>query len=299
MNSMSKITLFSTLLIMLCAFSMSSFAQDKKEEKTDPKIEKQINLLSEDPAFISSMNGIMKIMSGMKKGFQTMPSEQRDEFVKELRTYVKKHENMKDDAGKELLKRLSETSGVSMDDFETVIKSTDGLLDRYPVIGQGPAATAQAMYSSKGIEYNFSDVDPDRECDEACQCIRDCREEARIATNRAGFDAFIDVATNPSVSTFIRWFALGIKIHEIQEAEVECEKLCQDWPPGFDCQSDSECEGDEYCHKPIGNPVNSCWPKKALGDPCSGDRKCLSGCCKYHFMSNPIQMVCRPAGRCN
>ena len=60
------------------------------------------------------------------------------------------------------------------------------------------------------------------------------------------------------------------------------------------------CEEDEYCWKGVlGIGGDECRPKKENGKVCSGDHKCLSGCCKYHFPSHPVSKVCRPASKCN
>lgn len=80
----------------------------------------------------------------------------------------------------------------------------------------------------------------------------------------------------------------------------DCIAICNGWEPDNECKSDPDCDDDEFCHKgPLTIGDNVCKPKKANGKVCSRDGKCKSGCCKYHFLSHPLSMVCRPANKCN
>lgn len=90
-------------------------------------------------------------------------------------------------------------------------------------------------------------------------------------------------------------------VAELQAALTTCLATCDGTVGDLDfCGDWDVCEEDEYCWKGVlGIGEDHCEPKKENGKVCSGDHKCLSGCCKYHFPSHPVSMVCRPASKCN
>jgi hypothetical protein len=80
----------------------------------------------------------------------------------------------------------------------------------------------------------------------------------------------------------------------------DCQDICRGEDPDGECDSDADCEKNEWCDTgTLGFGDNVCKPDKHIGEVCSRDAKCLSGCCKYDFWQNPVSMTCNPASDCN
>ncbi|MCH9686021.1 MAG: hypothetical protein K0V04_31590 [Deltaproteobacteria bacterium] len=94
---------------------------------------------------------------------------------------------------------------------------------------------------------------------------------------------------------------LNATLAEAQAERDECIAACDGIIIDVDvCGGDSVCEQDEYCWTGVfGIGDDECRPKKKQGKVCSNHAKCLSGCCKYHFLSHPVSKTCRPANKCN
>lgn len=298
-----RVTLLCFALIITSGVALQAQAQSEKE------IDQAVEALSQDRALRQLHDRAFEVVEAVYAGLEKMLARERNRLIKDLRSFVERRGSPESEQGQKLMKQLQQISGVTEKDLRELGRLGQGLRERHPIVKSGPAATGQADYKVNGMEYRLRSINPDESCEaehgEAiCACIDACYEEARVAANQAGYEWAWDMITSfPSIDSFLGFFILWIDVHEIHEEQIDCLKACDVdgsvYGEDFDCQSDADCEADEYCHKPIGNPVNSCYPKKELGMPCSGDRKCESGCCKYHLFTNPLQMVCRPSDKCN
>lgn len=93
---------------------------------------------------------------------------------------------------------------------------------------------------------------------------------------------------------------LAITMAVADKNRDDCIDVCYGLNPDGECSDDWDCDDSEFCWKgPAGLGDNECRDKKELGQVCSRDGKCESGCCKYDFWVNPIQFTCQPAQDCN
>ncbi len=93
---------------------------------------------------------------------------------------------------------------------------------------------------------------------------------------------------------------LNLTLAEAQAERDECLAACDGIIIDLDVCGGDVCESDEYCWTGVfGIGDDECRPKKKQGKVCSNHDKCLSGCCKYHFLSHPVSKTCRPANKCN
>ncbi len=295
---------------IFCSVMLLSFVSASISYAQEEAINKQINALGQDTVFQESWQSMSKVIEGMNVGLSKMSTKDRFALITDIRQY---NANFPKSTGRLqaqiLIERISAMSGVTQRDIDGILNGRDGLIERHPILRDvSPAMIGQALFAfkNKGIEYNLRPLeddpnsDPEDTCNAECEaCMHECYEIARKEINRLGLDKFVDLIMEPSIKSFISWFLLPVNIHEIQEDAVDCSKACKDWGPGYDCQSDADCEEGKYCHKSLGNPVNRCYSKKHDGWMCTGDRKCESGCCKFHFPSSPVTLVCRPADKCN
>jgi hypothetical protein len=191
---------------------------------------------------------------------------------------------------------------ISPDDVERLRTITQNMRTRYQRVSQAEigAAAERSGYTRNGIEYGIGDVDSTY-CERIdCDCTGRCNEEYRVAYNNAGFNWFFDQVTDPSPFGMIFGFAeMAAQIHDLGVARLDCLETCDgvDFPNR--CSDDLDCPQTQYCKHTFGNPYHSCVEKKIEGQSCSSHSKCLSGCCKYHPLSNPVSMVCRPTSRCD
>jgi hypothetical protein len=93
---------------------------------------------------------------------------------------------------------------------------------------------------------------------------------------------------------------LAITMAIADDHRDDCIDACNGVNPDGECSYDWDCEDSEYCFEglaSLGN--NTCRDKRELGQVCSRDGKCESGCCRYDFWVNPFQMTCQPFQECN
>ncbi|MCB0417443.1 MAG: hypothetical protein KDD39_07320 [Bdellovibrionales bacterium] len=181
-----------------------------------------------------------------------------------------------------------------------IMKGVQFIKERYPLVTQTAQFGQAASLFFFTSEYDLIDIDPNH-CDTVnCDCHRECSEEYRNAYNAA-----IDEWMQENRENFTPWGLINNYINHVQEVNrlqeelADCRARCNGWGENWECQDHEDCEPGEYCRKPFGNPVNTCSPGKPNGWACSSDVKCASGCCKYHFPTNPFQMVCRPSDKCD
>lgn len=88
-------------------------------------------------------------------------------------------------------------------------------------------------------------------------------------------------------------------IAELQAAFAQCLAECDGVVVDDDLCGDDLCKPDEYCWTGIlGIGADECRPRRESGQTCSNHEACLSGCCKYHVLSDPVSKVCRPSSAC-
>ena len=81
--------------------------------------------------------------------------------------------------------------------------------------------------------------------------------------------------------------------------EATCIEACEEEYGTPPCQSDDDCDRNEYCFKGVGLlTANECRPHRFLDAACSRHGQCRSDCCKLHI-SQPFTKICRPADRCD
>lgn len=177
------------------------------------------------------------------------------------------------------------------------------MLDRVELFG----AAEQAYISSGGPGGNAGMI-PDTFAD-GTTCDATCKGQMldKLAIAQSGVMAMASTGGDGEGEGGGGGFWLEIAI-VVVSAWVTCilDPDCDGWP--FDsnnneCTSDAGCPSDQYCWKgPLGIGDNECRDKKSVGEACSRDGKCLSGCCKVNlnpFSQWPLGGSCRPAGQCN
>ncbi len=154
------------------------------------------------------------------------------------------------------------------------------------------------------IENEIHDIDGDVDTTvDACEAL--CIAEYSVAAS-AAVAAYIGeliaaVAAGPAGPVVA---IIGLAQFNWTMAETQARlNRCMDECNGIfsdECGWDPDCGNDEYCWKGVlGIGENQCKPLKDEGKVCSRDGQCDTGCCKYHFWSNPVSQVCRPSDRCN
>jgi len=184
---------------------------------------------------------------------------------------------------------------------------------QYPnLYNTGPALFGQAMYANldlrSAIEVSggFGTPDPN---DELADCLGDCLDEYTSAhnTNIAIFAIEQAICTGLVVwpPASIVCFAESLARTTIAELTAtsnydDCQDDCRGEEPEGECESDNDCANNEWCDTgTLGLGDNVCKADKSIGQVCSRDEKCLSGCCKFDFFQHPVSLTCNPAGDCN
>lgn len=122
---------------------------------------------------------------------------------------------------------------------------------------------------------------------------------AFVAATTAATTAYVAALAGAPILTAV--LATTTYIHAMAAAEG-VRSRCMDDCHGStnECEIDADCSSTEFCFKgTLGFGTNKCKPKKGQGSLCSRHRKCISGCCKLHLLTNPFSKTCRPASACN
>lgn len=212
-----------------------------------------------------------------------------------------------------VIPRLTSITSVTNDDMLQLRARGQALSQRFPGLSStGPAFFGQAIEMNPALsdlltfDHGGSGDDGDEQLRD---CLRDCDEELTRAhnTNIAIFAVETAVCTGlvvfPPVSAAC--FATAMANSVIREAYAmddfdDCQDMCHGRDPDGECEADSDCPRDEWCDTgtlSVGD--NVCKPDKSIGQVCSRDAKCASGCCKYDFWQHPVSMTCNPASDCN
>lgn len=205
----------------------------------------------------------------------------------------------------ELAPRMQALTGVTPAELQSVRVRASALNQRFPQLhATGPALFGQAVeYNPQLNSLNEASAVTD---DAPSECLEDCEEEYRADHNLASTIWWIqNILCLPlgigapicQLEALIQW--------QIAEAEAradydDCIEICLGLDPDGECEDDEDCDQDEWCDTgTLGFGDNVCKPDKSIGQVCSRDAKCLSGCCKYDFWQHPVSMTCNPASDCN
>jgi Dickkopf-like protein len=264
------------------------------------KMEKAATALSKDKEFkellVLGGSALKKAETSIKK----LSKKQRRKFKRQLKLSLKKLRSSKNISKAKISPKLLKQIGIDQKLMQKAYALGKKLRERHPLITSVSGVGQAGMSNLYVMEYGLYNIDPNY-CETVdCDCFSACTEEYRQAYNAAGFDWYFGAITdfpNP-FSAFTGYFKMISKIADLQEQLVDCQARCNGLGENWECQADTDCDPDEFCKNPIGNPVNNCTTKRPEGWACSRHGKCQSGCCKYHI-SNPLQMICRPANKCN
>ena len=212
----------------------------------------------------------------------------------------------------QLMARMTALTSLSQADIATVDARADALRANFPqLVTSGPALLGQAVEANPllvdllVLTGGFEVDDPE---EDTADCLDDCLEEYTAAHNEAGFEWAEDmIECSLSVTPLAVIICLAVVTGEWAVAELvatnnydNCQDECLGIPPQGECDSDLDCLSTEWCDTgtlTIGD--NECEPDKSIGQVCSRDAKCLSGCCKFDFWQHPVSMTCNPATDCN
>ena len=207
--------------------------------------------------------------------------------------------------------RLTALTTVTTDDFGQLKLAGQALAQRFPnLTTTGPALFGQAIAANPQLQdlvldtYGRNDDD-----DELTDCLGDCNDEYISDHNTAIAWFAIDTAICTGLIVFppvsAACFATAMLDQVRRELDAladydDCEDICFGNDPDGECEADSDCNSNEWCDTgTLGIGDNVCKPDKSIGQVCSRDAKCLSGCCKFDFWQNPVSMTCNPASDCN
>lgn len=213
----------------------------------------------------------------------------------------------------QLASRVTALTGVPWNDLRLLQTRAIALRTAFPQLVQtGPALLGQAVYQNPvltGILVTSGGVEEDDDAEEeTVDCLNDCLDEYIAAHNRAGFDFGLDLlgcAASGNPYAAVICIALSTAEWAVEELIAtnnydNCKDGCFGIPPQGECDSDADCLSSQWCDTgTLGFGDNECEPDKSIGEVCSRDAKCSSGCCKFDFWQNPVSMTCNPASDCN
>lgn len=270
-----------------------------------------IQSLAFDPAFVDYAELAIAVARRTRQVAGTAPD--RDAAATEARDIV-------DDAAAgatpaQTVTRATTLTGVTQAELAELRRRTQALLVRFPNLHkQGPSLIGHAIHANPELRQLQDDSSstsgatrpPD---DELTDCLRDCDDEYRKKHNTSVAIFAIETAVCTGLVVFppasLGCFAGAMADSMRRELEAadafdDCKDRCFGLDPDGECEADADCAPDEWCDKgTAGIGDNVCKPDKSIGQVCSRDGKCLSGCCKYDFFQHPLSMTCNPANDCN
>jgi hypothetical protein len=211
-----------------------------------------------------------------------------------------------------LLPALTALTGTTAAELAALQTSSQQVLLKFPSLYQtGPALIGQAIEANSELRALAAASGAHRRNLRSAlgDCIDRCTDEYIHDHNQATYIFGFTLLGCTGVLWFppasIGCFIEGAGQAAWSEADAEiqfddCVDDCHGEPDYGECQSDADCAKAEWCDTgtlSIGD--NVCKADKAIGQVCSRDAKCASGCCKYDFWQNPISETCNPAGDCN
>lgn len=145
-----------------------------------------------------------------------------------------------------------------------------------------------------------NDTDPDvQACEEQCELAHDVLVGVAIVAYIAALAASVSQGIAgvawaiAATAAFMQTVTLARAVRD--RCIEECNGIFDD-----DCNIDPDCGSNEYCWTGVlGVGKNECRSKKNESKTCARDGQCKSGCCKYHFPTNPVSQTCRPASKCD
>lgn len=272
---------FGCIFTAVCMFQ--TFVNNDSANAAD-NIQSAVNELASDRDFQNLLVEMLEISNTVSKSMSALT-------LKQKMALLNSHHS-------EILKKL----GVSARQQNTLEKKIAALHRAHPLIAKGRSVSGEAAFIFLQSEYSFYDVSDDPRTD-LVDCIRSCSEERRKGLNRANMEEFISAlgAFNPNgiVGMWYGWIKNDI---DWKKKENSCRKDCygSDVPEGF-CFEDNDCATDRFCQRDLWESQGLCSLKSGAGKTCpvvNGHNRCLSGCCKYHALTNLVSTVCRPANKC-
>lgn len=178
-------------------------------------------------------------------------------------------------------------------------------------VNAGIQAQLEAKQIIKGNDGDDSTGGTGGTGDDGADTEGDCEDPCEAVLAEAIGDASVTLlASMASALTKGNWFlkvggvigasaTYAAELARATRAHRECREECNGVDLTDECFFDGDCDADEYCFKGVLSiGKNQCRPLKGVGLGCARPSQCDTGCCKYHFGTNPFSKTCRPADRC-
>lgn len=289
------------LATVACSLALVASACDSAPETspaltTDP-VAAQMNALASDPDYAALLARASAVSAYTTEQLNRASPAQRAAWRGQLDTLQAQLASAPPSSPVVVPTLVTELTGLNQAALVSFHADARMLAQRYPALTGAPAQLGQtAQVLAFSMEYTLHPIE---ECtSEECECTATCDDEYRAAINAAGYEWVAEVWGFQLLGAVIGTVTYIDDAAEAYDEYIECVEACTDTVIE-ECEEDNDCPSDQYCMHPLGNPFKRCRDKKSLGEVCSRDGKCLSGCCKYHFFSNPLSMVCRPSDKCN
>ena len=267
-----------------------------------------IEELASAPAFRSYVTSALALQARSAEALAAMTPAERAVFEAEA-TALLADARLPGATFGELAGRMTELTGVTAAELQAVGIRAANLAQLYPQLPEsGPALFGQVLQHDPELDAllrssGSGDEDPPDE--ELEDCYQDCHEEyfwdhaKAITTFQLQAAGCTQGGLFGPVCWMVAWIQYELAEAAAQDALDDCLAICRGEDPDVACDDDKDCDPDEWCdHGTLGFGENECKPDKFIGEVCSRDAKCLSGCCKYDFWQHPFSMTCNPASDC-
>lgn len=270
---------------------------ESQPETSSNALSIELEALTNDPDFESVLQRVALAAKNTSKAIYEASREEREELREHLIILRTDLVDVDPSITFEIPSVFTWATGLTDNGYKQLQIDMEVLALRYPKANVSPAFFGESAESMAiKMEYNFHSIEP---CDtEECDCLDECADEYRNATNKAGLKWVAATWGGSFIGSVIGYIEMMDDYNDAYDALSDCRELCTGNSDGS-CRDDSDCESCDFCGHAFGNPYWHCKTKRTLGKVCSRDGKCKSGCCKYHVWTNPFSMVCRPADKCN